>query len=53
MTLDNIITILKTAELKSKLRTEILQNNYITVMEIKDAALKAEQLRKNPSKPTL
>ncbi len=46
MTLDNVIAILITTGLKSKLRTEILKNNYITLREIKDAALKAERLRK-------
>ncbi len=46
MALDNVSAILITAGLKSELRTEILKNNYITLREIKDAALKAERLRK-------
>jgi hypothetical protein len=46
MALDNVSAILITAGLKSELRTEILKNNYITLREIKDAALKAEGLRK-------
>jgi hypothetical protein len=41
-----VSAILITAGLKSELRTEILKNNYITLREIKDAALKAERLRK-------
>ena len=52
MALDNVSAILITAGLKSELRTEILKNNYITLKEIKDAALKAERLRKEkPIKP--
>jgi hypothetical protein len=46
MALDNVSAILITAGLKSELRTEILKNNYNTPREIKDAALKAERLRK-------
>jgi hypothetical protein len=46
MALDNVSAILIMAGLKSELRTEILKNNYITLREIKDAALKAERLRK-------
>ena len=45
-TLDNVSAILITAGLKSELRTEILKRNYTTLREIKDAALKAERLRK-------
>jgi hypothetical protein len=52
MALDNVSAILITARLKSELRTEILKNNYITLREIKDAALKAERLSKEkPIKP--
>ncbi len=46
MALDNVSAILITAGLRSELRTEILKNNYITLKEIKEAALKAERLRK-------
>ena len=46
MALDNVSAILITAGLKSELRTEILKNNYITLREIKDAALKTERLGK-------
>jgi hypothetical protein len=46
MALDNVSAISITTGLKSELRTEILKNNYITLREIKDAALKAERLRK-------
>jgi hypothetical protein len=46
MALDNVSAILITARLRSELRTEILKNNYITLRDIKDAALKAERLRK-------
>ena len=53
MALDNVSAILLTAGLKSELRTEILKHNYITLREIKDAALKAERLRKEkPFKPS-
>ena len=45
-TLDNVSAILITAGLKSELRTEILKRNYTTLREIKDAALKAERLKK-------
>ena len=53
MALDNVSAILLTAGLKSELRTEILKNNYITLREIKDAALKAERLRKEKTFQTL
>jgi hypothetical protein len=46
MALNNVSVVLITAGLKSELRTEILKNNYITLREIKDVALKAERLRK-------
>jgi hypothetical protein len=46
MTLDIVSAILLTAGFKSELRTEILKNTYITLREIKDAALKVERLRK-------
>jgi hypothetical protein len=46
MALDNVSAILISAGLKSELRTEILKNNYITLREIKDAALKTERMRK-------
>jgi hypothetical protein len=38
MTLDNVSAFLITAGLKSELRTEILKNNYMTLLEIKEAA---------------
>jgi hypothetical protein len=46
MALENVSAILITAGLKFELRTEILKNNYVILIEIKDAALKAERLRK-------
>jgi hypothetical protein len=52
MALDNVSAILITAGLKSELKTKILKINYITLREIKVAALKAERLRKEkPIKP--
>ena len=54
MALDNVSAILITAGLKSELRMEILEHIYITLREIKDAALKAERLRKEkPFKPSM
>ena len=43
-TLENVSSILITAGLKPEYRTDVLKRNLITIMEIRDAAMKCEEL---------